>query len=181
MNGMAELASAWWNGAEPPPVAGFVTSAFSPLAAAVAELCLADYFGTPPADHARGERTGIVLVSSTGDLATCTAVATAVQAGRRVPPLLFYQSNHNAVAGYLAARWGLCGPVVCTMPGRAAGTGDPLSRAEAEAAICAELLLADGDAEAALVIAVNAFLDGTVAGSAKLIGPASWSLPLPAH
>ena len=69
---------------------------------------------------ARGERTAIVLATSTGDLATAAAVAAAVQAGRRVPPLLFYQSNPNAVAGYIAARWGLAGPVVCTMPGSAA-------------------------------------------------------------
>ncbi|HUC56731.1 MAG TPA: beta-ketoacyl synthase N-terminal-like domain-containing protein [Streptosporangiaceae bacterium] len=162
--GLVELATARWDGSEPPPVAGFVTSAFSPLAAAVAEACLTSYFGPAPAESTRGERTGIVLVSTTGDLATNVAVASAVQAGKRVPPLLFYQSNHNAVAGYIAARWGLAGPVVCTMPG-----GD------AEAEQVTTLLIEDGDADAALVIAVNTYLDGAKEGTASLIGPATWT------
>jgi len=164
--GLAELAAARWDGGPPPPVAGFVTSAFSPLAAAVADACLTSYFGSPPADSARGERTGIVLVSTTGDLATNAAVAGAVQAGKRVPPLLFYQSNHNAVAGYIAARWGLAGPVVCTMPGT-----------EAEAEQVTTLLIEDGDADAALVIAINAYPDGATEGTASLIGPATWTPP----
>jgi 3-oxoacyl-(acyl-carrier-protein) synthase len=185
--GLTELAKAEWDGSEPPPVAGFVTSAFSPLVAAVAEACLTSYFQAPPSDDAKGERTGIVLVSTTGDLATHAAVASAVQAGRRVPPLLFYQSNHNAVAGYVAARWGLSGPVVCTMPGStssggassgcASAAGTPLARAQDEAVRSAALLIEDGDADAALAIAVNAYLDGTVEGTASLIGPASWALP----
>jgi|GEM_PF-1041525 3-oxoacyl-(acyl-carrier-protein) synthase len=180
--GLAQLARAQWPGTrgdELPPVAGFVTSAFSPLVAAVADLCLLDYFGAPPAGQAQGERTAIVLASSTGDLGTSAAVAAAVQAGKRVPPLLFYQSNHNAVAGYIAARWGLYGPVVCTMPGSAAGAGrsaTALSLAMSEAAASAALLIEDGDADAALVIAANAYLDGGAEGTAMLIGPASWPL-----
>ena len=57
-----------------------------------------------------------MLASTTGDIATAVAVAQAVDQGRSVPPLLFYQSNANAVVGYVAARWGLAGPVVCTIP-----------------------------------------------------------------
>jgi hypothetical protein len=181
-DGLVQLAKAQWPGTrgdDLPPVAGFVTSAFSPLVAAVADLCLLDYFGEPPAARAHGERTAIVLVSSTGDLPTSAAIADAVQAGKRVPPLLFYQSNHNAVAGYIAARWGLFGPVVCTMPGSAVGAGHPdtaLSRELAEAVASAALLIEDGDADAALVIAANAYLDGRVDGTAMLVGPASWPL-----
>jgi hypothetical protein len=178
-HGLVQLAKAQWpgtSGDELPPVAGFVTSAFSPLAAAVADLCLLDYFGQAPANAARGERTAIVVVSSTGDLATAAAVAAAVQAGRRVPPLLFYQSNHNAVAGYIAARWGLFGPVVCTMPGSATDGGTPLATALAEAVASAALLIEDGDADAALVIAVNAYAGGAVEGTGLLIGPANWPL-----
>jgi hypothetical protein len=187
--------------AELPAVAGFIESAFSPLVAAVAERCLSSYFGDPPAALARGERTAIAIATSTGDLATSAAVASAVQAGRRVPPLLFYQSNPNAVAGYIAARWGLAGPVVCTMPGNAApatggssprasaagGSGgssprastaeDLTARALAEAQACAALLIEDGDADAALVIAANAYLGGTAFGTAELIGPSWWSSP----
>jgi hypothetical protein len=175
-----KLATASWPGTrgdELPAVAGFVTSAFSPLVAAVADLCLLGFFTAPPAPAVYGERTAIVLASSTGDIATAAAVAQAVQAGTRVPPLLFYQSNHNSVAGYVAARWGLYGPVVCTMPGAAGGLGRQaaLSTAIAEAQGCADLLVEDGDADAALVIAANAYLDGAVEGTAVLIGPASWT------
>lgn len=163
---------------ELPAVAGFIESAFSPLVAAVAERCLSSYFGPPPAVLARGERTAIAIATSTGDLTTAAAVATAVQAGRRVPPLLFYQSNLNAVAGYVAARWGLAGPVVCTMPGSATTEGhaeDLISRALAEAHATAALLIEDGDADAALVIAANAYLGGAAFGTAELVGPSWWS------
>ncbi|HVB42164.1 MAG TPA: beta-ketoacyl synthase chain length factor [Streptosporangiaceae bacterium] len=162
------LASGQWPGGpddELPAVAGFVVSEFSPLAAALADLCLLGYFGSPPADPGRGERTAIVLASSTGDVGTAAAVARAVQDGRRVPPLLFYQSNPNAVAGYIAARWGLAGPVVCTMP-----TGDPLTDALASAS----LLITDGDADAALVVVADAGLAGPAEGTALLVGPVSW-------
>jgi hypothetical protein len=183
--GSVRLAAASWSGrssAELPPVAGFITSAFSPLVAALAEECLSDYFGAPPAPPAFGEHIGVVLVSSTGDLGTSAAIAAAVQAGKRVPPLLFYQSNHNAVVGHLAARWGLLGPVACTMPGRAEPASDdadgcapsPLTRALAEAAASAALLIEGGDADAALVIVANAYLDNTVEGRAALAGPDSW-------
>lgn len=173
---------------ELPPVAGFIESAFSPLAAAVAERCLSGFFGPPPAALAQGERTAIVLASTTGDLVTAAAVASAVQAGRRVPPLLFYQSNPNAVVGHIAARWGLSGPVLCTIPGSASGSSanpaerpprspreDASSRALDEARASATALIDDGDADAALVIAVNAYLSGAAEGIAQLIGPASWA------
>lgn len=178
------LAQARWPAGdddELPAVAGFIESAFSPLIAAVAERCLSSYFGVPPAAPAQGERTAIVVASATGDLATAAAVAAAVQAGKRVPPLLFYQSNPNAVAGYIAARWGLSGPVVCTMPGRAVGGdgGDPReeasARASAEALATAGVLIDDGDADAALAIAANAYIGGPAYGTATLVGPTWWS------
>ncbi len=178
--GLAVLATAHWPSREPgglPPVAGFVTSAFSPLVATVADLCLLPCFGPPPAAPAYGDRTAIVLASSTGDLATAAAVASAVQAGRRVPPLLFYQSNLNAVVGHVAARWQLSGPVICAMPGRPASALAPASALEAvmtDALASAMLLVEGGDAGAALVIAANAYLDDTVECQAILIGPASW-------
>jgi 3-oxoacyl-(acyl-carrier-protein) synthase len=164
-------------GEELPQIAGFVESAFSPLVAALADMCLSGFYETPPAPPAEGERTAIVLTSATGDLATAAAVAAAVEAGRRVAPLLFYQSTPTAVAGYVAARWGLSGPVVCTMPGRfEPGTAmDASSRTLAEAREAGEILIGDGDADAALVIAANAYLDGAACGAAELIGPPSWS------
>lgn len=148
-----------------PPIAGFIASSFSPLAAEVAEQCLRGYFRSPPASPELGERTAIVLASSSGDIATAAAVASAVDEGRRVSPLLFFQSNQNAVVGYIAARWGLGGPVVCTIPA---------TDALADAMTCAALLVEDGDAAAALLIVADQGRDGHDRGTAVLIGPPSW-------
>jgi 3-oxoacyl-(acyl-carrier-protein) synthase len=58
-------------------------------------------------------------------------------------PLLFFQSVANAVLGHIAARWGISGPVLCTSP-----VGDPA----ADALALAASVLADGDADTALVV-----------------------------
>jgi 3-oxoacyl-(acyl-carrier-protein) synthase len=129
--------------AEPPPIPGFVVSSFSPLVSAVAERCLRSRYGAPPADPARGARIAIVIVSEHGDVTTATTVTADVDAGRRVVPLLFYQSVPNAAAGHIAARWGLGGPVICFSPAPdAAGEGRAV----------AELLIGDGDADEVLII-----------------------------
>jgi hypothetical protein len=169
--GVVMLARAEWPaspGDELPAVPGFVLSSFSPLVIEVARRCLSRYFGTGPADPARGERTAVVLASSTGDIATAAAIAAAVDEGRRVQPLLFFQSNPNAAVGYLTARWGLAGPVVCTVP----GGGDAMSDAQH----CATLLIEGGDADAVLIILADQARDPTEQdhGVALLIGPRSW-------
>jgi len=173
--GLVVLARSAWPArppAELPAVPGFIVSSFNPLAAHLAELCLLQYFGRPPADPARGGPTAIVLASTTGDVATAAAVARAVDQGRAVSPLLFYQSNPNAVAGHIAARWGLEGPVTCTIPAR---------RGLADAVDSATLLIEGGEAEAALVILADQGLpggDGAIptedSGTALLLGPAWW-------
>jgi hypothetical protein len=177
--GLVVLARSAWPaqppGAQPPAalpaVPGFIVSSFSPLAALLAELCLLRYFGRRPADPARGRQTAVVLASTTGDVATAAAVARAVDLGRPVPPLLFYQSNPNAVVGYIAARWGLEGPVTCTIPAR---------RGLADAMDSAALLIEDAEAEAALVILADQGRPGggggipADSGAALLIGPARW-------
>ena len=129
--------------ASPPGLPGFMVSSFSPLAAEVADRCLRQVHGEPPAPPDEAARTAIVLVSVRGDLQTGSAVAAAVDAGRKVAPLLFFQSVPNAVVGHIAKRWGLAGPVLCTNP-----VGDPL----ADALDVAELLIADGDADRALLV-----------------------------
>ncbi|WP_219823953.1 hypothetical protein V5P93_004533 [Actinokineospora auranticolor] len=128
-----------------PAIAGFVLSAFNPLVVEVAERCLRAHFGPPPAGR-DGDRTAIVLASVRGDVTTADAVAAAVAAGTRVPPLLFFQSNPNAVLGHVAARWGLAGPVVCASPATEPGT---------DALACADLLFAAGEADRALVIVAD--------------------------
>jgi hypothetical protein len=146
--GLVALASAAWP--QPgvpaiPSLPGFIESPFSPLVAHVADLCLRA-LGDPPLPARLGTRTALVIASLDGDAPTATGLARAVDGGSRVAPLLFFQSVPNAVAGHISARWGLGGPVVCISPVDA-----PL----VDALACTALLLADGDADAALVITAD--------------------------
>jgi hypothetical protein len=139
----------------PAPPAGFIGSSFPGLVATVADRCL-ERHARPTADAGGrnrhgpvvtpARRTAVIVVSLTGDTDTATAVAQAVDAGDRVQPLLFFQSVPNAVAGRIAARWGLNGPVVCVSP-----MGDPT----AEGRELAELVIRDGDADEALLLLVD--------------------------
>ncbi|PZF98219.1 beta-ketoacyl synthase chain length factor [Micromonospora deserti] len=141
------LAEAAWperGDGPPPPLPGFVHSAFHPLVAAAAERCLRRAYGQRPAPD--GARIAVVLVSAAGDRASAAHVRATVAAGGRPGPLFFFQSVPNSVAGHVAARWGLGGPVVCLAP-----TGDPRAAGLAEA----ELLLHDGDADRALLVLID--------------------------
>lgn len=141
---------------ELPALPGFIASSFSPLVAEVAERCLRVHYGEPPVDPTRGERTAIVLVSASGDAASAAQVARAVDTGARVGPLMFFQSVPNAVAGYIAARWGLGGPVVC------------LASPDSGLAVAA-LLIEDGDADEALIIFAEQVIDPTGRDSAVAV------------
>ncbi|MDG4800549.1 hypothetical protein [Micromonospora sp. WMMD980] len=147
------LAEARWpedgDGAAP-GVPGFVHSGFAPLVVAVAERCLTRRYGSGPLPG--GNRTAVLLASASGDAAGAAHVRATVGAGGRVGPLFFFQSVPNSVAGHVAARWGLDGPVVCLSP-----TGDPRTEGEAEA----DLLRHDGDAAQALLILIELAPDGT--------------------
>ncbi|GLW54752.1 beta-ketoacyl synthase N-terminal-like domain-containing protein [Kitasatospora phosalacinea] len=123
-----------------PVLPGFTGSSFSPLAAAAAGRCLDAYAYGP--GSAELPVTAVVVASALGDVAGAVRVAEAVDGGGRLGPLLFFQAVPNAVAGHLAARRGLTGPVVCV--------GGARSGFEV-----AEVLLADGDAELALLVLVE--------------------------
>jgi hypothetical protein len=126
------------------PLAGFIESTFSPLLAEVAVRALR----RRAQPQAPGSVTAVVMVTALGDVTTATRVAAAVDAGQRASPLLFFQSVPNAVAGYLAARWQLTGPVVCV-----SGTNAWVA--------AAALLIEDADADEALVVRVDlAVTDG---------------------
>jgi hypothetical protein len=141
------------------PIPAFTLSSFNPLVIEAAERCLARHHGPAPApDPARARRTALILASTGWDRGTARALAAAVRAGDRVPPLLFFQSNPNAVLGYVAARWGLGGPVVCVgpPPGAADAAARPVCEDSLPAALDqAALVLGAGDAEDALVIAAE--------------------------
>ncbi|WP_368861610.1 beta-ketoacyl synthase chain length factor [Actinospica durhamensis] len=155
---MAVLASACWPESTadqiPPPLPGFVSSSFSPIVAEVAKRALRRV-------PQRGPEvvTAVVVVSALGDVASAAQVAEAVDTGGRVWPLMFFQSVPNAVAGHVAARRALTGPIV--------------SVCAPEAGIeVAALLLEDGDADEVLVAEVDLEpADGAGArGAAVLLG-----------
>ena len=123
---------------EVPALAGFIESSFSPLLAEVAARALRRRAQPSGAGHV----TAIVMVTALGDVTSAVRVAAAVDAGKRVSPLLFFQSVPNAVAGYLAVRWHLTGPVVC-VSGTRAGMD------------VAALLIEDADADESLVVRVD--------------------------
>ncbi|GAA3006350.1 beta-ketoacyl synthase chain length factor [Actinokineospora diospyrosa] len=159
------LAEARWPGADPSaqpaPLPGFVSSSFAPLIAQAADDCLSQVHGSAPAPAERGDRTAVVVVSVRGDLGTSTAVAAAVDAGKRMPPILFFQSVVNSAAGRVAVTWGLRGPVVCTSP-----VADPV----ADAVAVADLLIADEAADEVLLVLVE---QGAEEARALLLGRAA--------
>lgn len=143
---LAVLAEARWpdaDAAEPPPLPGFILSSFSPLVAATAGRCLSRWYGAAPVPRGEGDRVALILASVRGDVAIARAIARIVDSGGRVPPLLFFQSVANAVLGHIAALWGIGGPLLCTSP-----VTDP----QADALALAASVLADGDADTALVV-----------------------------
>jgi hypothetical protein len=171
--GLRVLASAAWpeSAADrvPPPLAGFVVSSFSPLAAETARRCLERRPDSGAASPGDGTVTAVVVASPLGDLAGAVHVAEVTDAGGRPGPLLFFQAVPNAVVGHIAARSRLTGPVVCV-----GGTAAALD--------VAALLLEDGDADEALLISVDQAPDpgsGTDGGTggdtdraaAVLLGP----------
>jgi 3-oxoacyl-(acyl-carrier-protein) synthase len=163
MTDLAELAVLaeveWPRDEEPPMVPGFVVSSFSPLVAALAERCLTERHGSPPAAEETGRRTAVLLVTASGDEESAAHVANAVDTGKRVGPLLFFQSVPNSVAGHVAARWGLGGPVLCLSP-----PSEPRATGLAQA----RLLIDDGDADEVLVVLVEQTAGGAE-GSAFLV------------
>ena len=165
---VARSAASWPEDAaddEVPPLAGFIESAFSPLLAEVAARALR----RRPEPAVPGVVTAIVIVTALGDLVSATRVAAAVDAGKRVSPLLFFQSVPNAIAGYLAARWDLTGPVVC-VSGMSAGLG------------IAALLIDDADADEALVVRIDLAVagDGLDRGAALLVTRPDRNVPITA-
>ena len=172
--GVTVTSSASWpesdSDGEVPALAGFIDSAFSPL---VAEVVARTLRGRDPSDRASGNRdaadrvTAVVVVTALGDVTSATRVAAVVDAGRRVPPLQFFQSVPNSVVGHLAARWHLTGPVAC-VTGTVAGLD------------MAAQLIEDADADEALVVRVDLKVtdgDRDRAAAVLVTGPADRERP----
>lgn len=122
-----------------PSLPGFIVSSFNPIAAETASRCLSR---RPETGAAAETVTAVLITTSRGDRESAAHVARTVAAGGLLGPLLFFQSVPNAVAGHIAARWNLTGPVVCL--------ADPASALEAAA-----LLIEDGDADGVLLLRVE--------------------------
>ena len=116
---------------------GFIVSSFSPVAAETAARCLS----RRPTD-AKPCVTAVLIATTRGDRQSADHVAQTVAASGLLGPLLFFQSVPNAVAGHIATRWNLTGPVVCL--------ADPASALETAA-----LLIEDGDADQALLLRIE--------------------------
>lgn len=127
-----------------PVLAGFVGSDFSPLLAAAADRCLSMRYAQRPVPA--GDRIGLVVISGSGDRVSAAQVRKSIAEGRRIGPLYFFQSVPNSVAGWIAAHWGVTGPVLCLCP-----VGAPLTDGLAEAA----LLITDGEVDQVLLVAVE--------------------------
>lgn len=139
--GLTVLAQARWpqdDPAELSPSPGFVYSSFSPLVAATAGRCLAQWYGAAPLPPQVGRRVALVLVSVRGH----ADLAPSEGGDGWLSPLLFSQSA-NAVLGHIATGWGICGPLLCT---------SPVTEPETDALALASGVLALGDADTVLVV-----------------------------
>lgn len=139
--------------ADLPRVVGFADSPFVRLADAVLRDCL------PAPEHR--PRTGIVLASVLGDIATANRASAAVAIGQKPSALLFYQSVPTAVLGHVCAEFGLQGPLVCL-----SGAADLC----ADACEIAEQLLEEGSADRVLVVYVETPVDGWAEAAAVELG-----------
>ena len=147
--GLDVAAVAYWpaddDAEEPPPLPAFVVSTFSPMIAEVATRCL-----TAAGADREPSPTAVVVMSPLGDVTSAEHVAHSVADGSRIGPLMFFQAVPNAVAGLIAARWGLTGPMV--------SLGDATGGLDVAAA-----LIDDGDATGALVVLAESAPDRAVA------------------
>lgn len=141
----------------PPPLPGFIISSFSPVAAEAAARCLSRR-------RAGATATAILMATARGDRQSAEHVAHTVAEGGLLGPLLFFQSVPNAVAGHIAARWNLTGPVVCL--------ADAASALDAAAQ-----LIQDGDADEALLIRIEQGSDGRGQAHAVLLSATPPTIP----
>ncbi|WP_370354851.1 hypothetical protein [Catenulispora sp. EB89] len=127
----------------PPSLPGFIVSSFSPIAAETAARCLSRRPATEGITTGiAASNTAVLITTARGDRESAAHVARTVADAGLLGPLLFFQSVPNAVAGHIAARWHLTGPVVCL--------ADPASALETAA-----LLIEDGDADEVLLVRIE--------------------------
>ncbi|WP_370384562.1 hypothetical protein [Catenulispora sp. GAS73] len=149
----------------PPSLPGFIVSSFSPIAAETAARCLSrrpptEGITTSKTTSKTTSNTAVLIATARGDRESAAHVARTVADAGLLGPLLFFQSVPNAVAGHIAARWHLTGPVVCL--------ADPASALETAA-----LLIEDGDADEVLLVRIEQGTGGHDQAHAVLLGAAA--------
>jgi hypothetical protein len=122
-----------------PKMAGFVESAFSPLAYEVSRQCLTEQ----PGD---GSRTAVALASLLGDTTTADLASQRMVSGHVHNPLLFMQATANSVLGYLSREFQITGQMFSL-----SSLEDPV----AELLAMADLLLEDPELDRVLVLGVE--------------------------
>lgn len=137
--------------ADLPPVPGFIESDFNPLLYHVAGTCLAGR-------QFDGGRIAILLGSLMGDSTTTDLASRLLVDGQVHNALLFMQATSNSVLGHLSREFGITGPLMSLST-----TGDELMAT-------AELLLADPDLDAVLVLSVELVPNPRTALAYELLG-----------
>ncbi|GAA3435369.1 hypothetical protein [Kutzneria kofuensis] len=133
------------------PVPGFIESAFNPLVYHAAAQCL----------HGRefdGSRLAVVVASLVGDSTTTSLASRLLVDGQVHNAILFMQATANAVLGFLSREFDLTGPLLSV----STVDDDPLETAD--------LLLADPELDAVLLLTVELAADERTAAAYRLLG-----------
>jgi hypothetical protein len=133
------------------PVPGFIESNFNPLVyrAAVEVLTGREFDGS---------RLAVVVCSLIGDATTTGLASRLLVDGQVHNAILFMQATANAVLGYLSREFDLTGPLLSM----STVDDDPLDTAE--------LLLADPELDAVLLLTVELAADERTAAAYRLLG-----------
>jgi hypothetical protein len=133
------------------PVPGFIESNFNPLVYHAAAQCLRGR-------EFDGSRLAVVVCSLIGDATTTGLASKLLVEGQVHNAILFMQATANAVLGYLSREFDLTGPLLSM----STVDDDPLDTAE--------LLLADPELDAVLLLTVELAADERTAAVYRLLG-----------
>jgi hypothetical protein len=133
------------------PVPGFIESNFNPLVYHAAAECLRGR-------EFDGSRLAVVVCSLIGDSTTTGLASKLLVDGQVHNAILFMQATANAVLGYLSREFDLTGPLLS------------LSTVDDDPLDTAELLLADPELDAVLLLTVELAADERTAAVFRLLG-----------
>lgn len=130
---------------ELPDVPGFFLSRFAPALREAARRCLS-HLTLEELSALRGSRTAIVLGSAFGDTATMEVVGRELAERSVVQPLLFHQAVPTPILSLIARDYGITGAISCV---------STMEDTSADAHAVAQIILAEDDADAVLVIVAD--------------------------